>query len=98
MKRIKESDVVYKKSFRPSRVVMFQRDDGAYATYVEMIPGEGSPSLTYGVFYDTYEQTQSYLSFRNALGFSTLSAGSRLLLSPKVHFVPLPFNGNIFAR
>ncbi len=61
MKRIKESDVVYKKSFRPSRVVMFQRDDGEYATYVEMIPEEGSPSLTHGVFYDTYEQaTQDF--------------------------------------
>ncbi len=61
VKRIKESDVVYKKSFRPSMVVMFQRDDGEYATYVEMIPEEGSPSLTHGVFYDTYEQaTQDF--------------------------------------
>ena len=38
-----------------------------------------------------------YLSFRNALGFSTLSPGYRLLLNPKVHFFALPFNGNIFA-
>ena len=58
MRGIKESDVVYKKSSHPSRVVMFQRDDGEYATYVEMIPGEAPPSLTYGVFYDTYEQAR----------------------------------------
>ena len=40
----------------------------------------------------------TYLSFRNALGSSTPSLGSRLLLNPKVHFVPLAFNVNIFAR
>ena len=56
MKRIKESAIVRKKGFRPSRMVMFQRDDGGYATYLEMLTEEASPSLTYGVFYDTYEQ------------------------------------------
>ena len=40
----------------------------------------------------------TYLSLRNALGSSTLCPGFRLLFNPKVHFVPFPFNGNIFAR
>ena len=35
-----------------------------------------------------------YLLLNNALGSSTLSPGPRLLLNPKVHFVPSPFNGD----
>ena len=61
MKRIKESEVVRKKSFRPCRMVMFKRDDGGYATYVEMLAEDESPSLAHGVFYDTYEQATTDL-------------------------------------
>ena len=38
------------------------------------------------------------MTFRSSLGASTPSPWSRLLLNPKVHFVPLPFNGDIFDR
>ena len=37
------------------------------------------------------------LKFRNAFGSSDLSPESRVRLNPKVHLVPLPFNGNILV-
>ncbi len=56
MKRIKESEVVTKRGFRPSRIVMFQKEDGEYSTFLELVAGEGSSTLTHGVFYGDYEE------------------------------------------